>query len=211
MLVSAEWGLCWAKHILYPAVTCWQCKNVSLFTVLKRIAMTLIALSKGSQGMPLLAKHPVALFNYTTVCCVQCVKNTGNALGPYTYVRWERGLTSWTLNTPKDTGMQVGKFMVIASSALFETKNTLFGLVSLIMTAVTQFKRGRSEDKRPHFSKMQTETVFCNLITHWRTYMCKWVHILVTSGLYLCFWEENNPKRQIPLLDYHQESSAQFR
>lgn len=43
--------------------------------------MTLIALSEGSQGMPLLTKHPVALFKYTTVCCVQCVKNTGNALG----------------------------------------------------------------------------------------------------------------------------------
>lgn len=141
MLGSAEWGLCWVKHILYSVVACWQYKNVSLFTVLKRIVMTLIALSEGSQGMPLLAKHPVALFKYTTVCCVQCVKNTGNAPGPYTYARWERGLTSWTLNTLKDTGMQVGKFMVIASSALFETRNTLFELVSLIMTAVTQFKK----------------------------------------------------------------------
>lgn len=49
--------------------------------------MTLIALSEGSQGMPLLAKHPVALFKHTTVCCVQRVKNTGNALGPSKFVR----------------------------------------------------------------------------------------------------------------------------
>lgn len=114
---------------------------LSLFTVLKRIVMTLIALSEGSQGMPLLAKHPVALFKYTTVCCVQCVKNTGNALGPSTFIRWERRLASWTLNTLKNTGMLVGKFMVIAFSALFETRDTLFWLLSLIMSAVTQFKK----------------------------------------------------------------------
>ncbi len=68
VLDSSEWGLCWAKHILYSAAACWQYRNVSLFTVLKRIVMTLIALSEGSQGMPPLAKHPVALFKYTTVC-----------------------------------------------------------------------------------------------------------------------------------------------
>lgn len=35
----------------------------------------------------------------------------------------------------------VGKFMVIAFSAPFETRDTLVGLVSSIMTMVTQFKK----------------------------------------------------------------------
>lgn len=158
VLDSAEWGLCGAQHILYSAVACWQYRNFSLFTVLKRIVMTLIALSEESQGMPLLAKHPVALFKYTTVCCVQCVKNTGNAVRPSTFVRWERRLTSWTLNTLKDTGMLVGNFMVNAfdhefSAAPFKTRDILFGLVSLIMTMVTQLKWRQVAT----FSKMQKD------------------------------------------------------
>lgn len=127
----------WAKHILYAVVACWQYWNVSLFTVLKRIVMTLIALSGGSQGMPLLAKHPVALFKYTTVCSV-CEKHRKCTLGPSTFVKLEWRPTSWTLNTLKGSNMLVGKLMVIAFSALFETRATLFGLdVSLIMTMIT--------------------------------------------------------------------------
>lgn len=76
VLLSAEWGLCWAKHSFYTAAAaaCWQYRNVSLFTVLKRIVMTLIAISEGSQGMPLLAKHPVSLFKYGALCSV-CEKH----------------------------------------------------------------------------------------------------------------------------------------
>lgn len=133
---SNERRLRWAQHLLYSSVACWRCRNVCLFTALQRIAMALIAFSEGC----------LCLLNIRSPCLstlqfVACVKNTGNAPGSSIFLRWESRLTSWTLNTQKDTNMLVGKFMVTAFSALLETRVTLFGLVSVIVIIVTQFKK----------------------------------------------------------------------
>lgn len=58
--------------------------------------------------------------------------------------------------------------MVIAFSALSETRDTLSGLVSLILAMVTRFKK--EEVKTSGINKMWTETVNCYMIVQCETF-----------------------------------------
>lgn len=97
--------------------------------------MTLIALGEGSQGMSLLAKHPVALFSV-------CEKHRKCRAIHICEMRKKADFLNSEYS--KEYRHASGKihghcfFFVVA---LFETRDILFGLVSFNITAVTQFKK----------------------------------------------------------------------
>lgn len=109
--------------------------------------MTLIALSEGSQGMPMLAKHPVSLFKYSALCSV-CEKHR-KCTRARRICEMRKKVDFLNSEYSKEyrhaSGKIHGHCFFFFFFALFETRDTLFGLVSLVTAAVTQFKKDEAK------------------------------------------------------------------
>lgn len=77
VLLSAEWALCCTRLIFYTAPVTWQCCNVCLFTVLRKLWRPWLHSGMGAKGC-------LRELNILSPCLgaahhFQCVNNTGNA------------------------------------------------------------------------------------------------------------------------------------
>lgn len=72
--------------------------------------------------MPLLAKHPVALFKYIILCGVKVCEKHRKCMRVICICEMRKQADFLNSNTLKDKGMQVGKFVVIAHFFLFYFK-----------------------------------------------------------------------------------------